>query len=208
MDLSKKEITDYFRTNIFEAYAAYNGWKIIMGSRSIGIVEKVIADRYVEIQAYHRSFFPLVERAFLVQFVMLSLHAFDRDTRSFSLYKVDDKKTKEFIVENKDTLDKLLDLRNKLFAHRQAENIKPTNEQYKIPSINDLDKFFKNIMEFYNKLTSVVDDSGTNFQNAEEIKYDLENLFKNIYRGEHSRKIERDIEWGWEKSQGKISEIL
>lgn len=201
---NKKEITDYFRSNIFESLAAYTGWKVIMGSKSKGIVSETLASRYVEIQKYHQNFFGLTEQAFLVQFVMLSLHSFDSDTRSQSLYKVDEQKTKSFIQKNKKVLDMLFDLRNKLFGHKDAS---VETSQLKIPSINDLDQFFKNLIEFYNELTAVVDDSSTIFSNAEGVKHDIEHLFMNLYRGEHTRRQEIDIEWSWEKDSGKISDI-
>lgn len=198
----EKEITDYFRSNIFEARAAYFGWKVLSGSRSTGIVSKEMVERYVEIQSYHSTFFTLAERAFLVQFVLLSLHAFDSDSRSFSLYKVDETKTREFMLANKTTLDMLFDLRNKLFAHKDGI----TNNEYKIPSLDSLDKFFLNLMEFYNVLTSSVDGSHTIFSNTEEIKHDLEHMFMNLYRGHHARKKEIDIDYLWLKNNGKISD--
>lgn len=202
--INKKEITDYFRSNIFESLAAYTGWKIIKSSKSNGIVPQEMAERYVGIQKDYPNFFNLTEQAFLMQFVMLSLHSFDSNTRSHSLYKVDEKKTKAFIQQNKDVLDKLFDLRNKLFAHRDATL---GTSSFTIPSINDLDQFFKNLMVFYNELTVAVDDSSTIFSNAEEIKHDMEYLFMNLYRGEHSRKLENEIEWSWEESNEKVSDV-
>jgi len=201
---NKKETTDYFRSNIFESLAAYTGWKIIKSSKSKGIVSQEMAERYVGIQKDYPNFFNLTEQAFLMQFVMLSLHSFDSDTRSHSLYKVDEQKTKIFIQQNKSILDALFHLRNKLFAHRDATL---ETSKYSIPSIIDLDQFFRNLMALYNELTAVVDDSSTIFSNAEEIKHDMEYLFMNLYRGEHSRKLAIDIEWLWEKDRGKVSDV-
>jgi hypothetical protein len=201
--VNKKEITDYFRSNIFESLAAYTGWKIIKSSKSNGIVSKEMAERYVGIQKDYPNFFSLTEQAFLMQFVILSLHSFDSDTRSHSLYKVDEYKIKTFIQQNKDVLNRLFDLRNKLFAHKDATL---ETGRFTIPSINDLDQFFKNLMVFYNELTAVVD-SSTIFSNAEEIKHDMEYLFMNLYRGEHSRKFEDNMEWSWEKSNEKVSNV-
>ncbi len=206
MDVTnKKEITDYFRSNIFESLAAYTGWKIIKSSKSNGIVSQEMAERYVGIQEDYPNFFSLAEQAFLMQFVILSLHSFDSDTRSHSLYKVDEQKTKTFIQQNKSVLDGLFDLRNKLFAHKSATS---GTSRYTIPWINDLDQFFKNLMAFYNELTGVVDDSSTIFSNAEKIKHDIEYLFMNLYRGKHSRKLENDIEWLWKKSNEKVSDVI
>jgi len=200
----QKEITDYFRSNIFESLVAYTGWKIIKSSKSNGIVSQEMAERYVGIQKDYPNFFSLTEQAFLMQFVMLSLHSFDSDTRSHSLYKVDKQKTMAFIQQNKKVLDMLFDLRNKLFAHKDA--ISGTGG-FTIPSINDMDQFFKNLMLFYNELTAVIDDSSTIFSNAEEVKHDMEYLFMNLYRGEHSRKFEDDTKWSWEKSNEKVSDV-
>lgn len=202
--VNKKEITDYFRSNIFESLAAYTGWKIIKSSKSNGIVFQEMAERYVSIQKDYPNFFNLAEQAFLMQFVMLSLHSFDSDTRSHSLYKVDEQKTKIFIQQNKKVLDTLFDLRNKLFAHKNATL---GTSRFTIPSINDLDQFFKNLMAFYNELTAVIDDSSTIFSNAEEIKHDMEYLFMNLYRGEHTRKLTDDMKWSWEESKEKVSDI-
>ena len=202
---NKKEILDYFRSNIFEAFSAYNGWKMICHSKSKGIVSQEMADRYVEIQNYHPNFFVSTERAFLVSFVMLSLHSFDKRDDSFSLYKVNEDETKKFVEDNNKVIENLRTVRNELFAHR--DNLANTNK-YNIPSIIDLDQFFKNLIEFYNKLTSVVYDSSTTFTNAEEIKRDIELLFMNLYRGNAVRKREIDIKWLWEENKKKASDII
>jgi len=204
--IDKKEILEYFQSNIFESLAAYTGWKTIKGSQSNGIVSQEMTERYVGIQKDYPAFFQFTEQAFLVQFVMSSLHSFDSDSRSHSLFKVDDQKTKNFIQQNQSVLDRLFDLRNKLFAHKDGSL---GTGRYTIPSFNDLDQFFRNLIDFYNDLTAIEMDSGTVFSNAEEIKHDLEYLFMNLYRGEHSRRSEDDIEElaSWEKSSGKVSDV-
>lgn len=54
--INKKEVTDYFRQNLFESIGAYTGWKILMASKLKGIVSKEMTNRYVEIQNYHNYF--------------------------------------------------------------------------------------------------------------------------------------------------------
>lgn len=203
--MNNKEITDYFRSNIFEAFSAYNGWKMLFLSRSKEVVSSEMAERYVEIQKYHPQFFSLTERAFLVNFVLLTLHSFDKRGDSFSLYKVNEKETDDFVENNKAVISKLKALRNKIFAHR---DIYTSASEYQIPSVIDLDKFFDNLIIFYNKLTSGVDDSSTNFSNAKEIKQQIELLFMNLYRGEAMRKKEIDIKWKWLENNKKASDIL
>ena len=199
-----KTITDYFRSNIFEAYGAYLGWKILAASKSSQIVSQEMAERYVAIQNYCPNFFVSTQRAFLINFVLLALHPFDSDSRAFSLHKIDALKTKAFIAANIEVLDKLYDLRNKIFAHRDAGTML---EEYKIPSMDSLDQFFKNLMNFYNEITLAVDKSSTIFSNAEDIKYDIESLFMILYRGEQSRKQDFEVEM-WKHDPSKVSDVL
>lgn len=203
--MNDKEITDYFRSNIFEAFSAYSGWKMLFLSKSKLVVSEEMAERYVEIQKYHPQFFGLTERAFLVDFVLLILHSFDKRGDSFSLYKVNEKETDDFVKNNKAVISKLKALRNKIFAHK---DIYTSASDYQIPSAIDLDNFFDNLIIFYNKLTSTVDDSSTTFTNAKEVKQQIEFLFMNLYRGETMRKKEIDIKWKWAENNKKASDIL
>jgi len=202
---NRKEILDYFRLNISEALSAYNGWKMICHSKWKGILSQTMVDRYVEIQNYHPKFFVSAERAFLITFVMLSLHSFDKRDDSFSLYKVNKEELEKFMKDNDKVIECLKSVRNELFAHRDNE---ASTKKYNILSIIDLDLFFKNLIEFYNKLTSVIDDSSTSFANTEEIKRDIELLFMNLYRGNAVRKREIDIKWLWEENKKKASDII
>lgn len=202
---TNKKITDYFRSNIFESFASYNAWKMIFLCRSKQVVSDEMAEKYVEIQRYHPQFFSLAERAFLVNFVLLILHAFDRRDDSFSLYKVNKEETENFVENNKVVINKLKDLRHKIFAHR---DIHTNTSDYEIPSVIDLDDFFDKLIIFYNKLTSSIDDSSTIFSNAKEIKHQIDLLFMNLYRGEAIRKREIDIKWMWEENNKKASDII
>jgi len=200
---TNKEITDYFMSNIYESFSAYNGWKMIFCSKFEKEFSKKMAERYVEIQNYHKDFFVTIERSFLVHFVIMSLHAFDKNNNSYSLYKVDQKSTKIFVKNNEKIIKDLKKLRNKLFAHKDINK-----RDYKIPSVKSLDEFFKNLMDFYNKLTARLYSSQTTFENAENIKRNIELLFMNLYRGEAIKKREIDIEWSWEKDNKKASDVL
>lgn len=206
--LTKKEITDYFRSNIFESISAYSAWKMILASRSSGMVPPNLAERYVKVQNYHSSFFVGAERAFLFQFVIQILHSFDPRTDSASLYQVEKNATEKFVSENVKVIQSLRDVRNKIFAHRDIKTNQEKLNDYKIPPMNDLDQFFKNLITFYNSLTKDVDKSTTVFNNAYDIKHDIENLFMNIQHGETVRKEEIDIEWMWAKDNKKASDIL
>ncbi len=206
--LAKKEITDYFRSNIFESILAYSAWKMILGSRSTGMISADMVERYVKIQKYHPDFFLSTERAFLFQFVIQVLHSFDPRTDSASLYKVDKDETEKFVLENRKVINALRDVRNKIFAHRDIKASQEKLNDFKIPSMNDLDQFFKNLIIFYNSLTNTIDGSSTMFNNAYEIKHDIENLFMNIQRGETVRKEEIDLKWMWLENNKKASDLL
>lgn len=202
---TNKKIIDYFKSNIFEAFSSYNGWKMICHSRSDGVVSKEMAEKYTEIQKYHPEFFVMAERNFLISFVMLSLHSFDKRDDSFSLYKIEKEKTENFVNQNNDVLEKLKTLRHKLFAHR---DINMPLDQFIIPSVDDLDNFFEKLMKFYNELSYGVSNSTVIFDNSLEIKRDIELMFQNLYRGEAMRRLEIDIEWMWEKDEKKASNII
>lgn len=206
--VTSKEITDYFRANIFESIVAYSAWKMIFGSRSTGMMPPDMAEHYIKIQNYHSGFFPSVENAFLFQFVIKVLHSFDSRTDSFSLYVVDKVLTEKFVLENEKIINALKSVRNKIFAHRDISINQETSKNYTIPSMNDLDQFFNNLIEFYNSLTLIVDDSSTVFNNAYEIKKEIEFLFMNIQRGERARIEEINIKWKWQENGKKASDIL
>jgi len=203
----RNEILTYFRSNIFEAKSAYNAWKMIFGSRADGIVSKEMADKYVKIQKYHPSFFGIAERSFLISWIILVLHSFDRHDCSYSLKKVDSDLFDEFLSDqsNQNVIKQLKTLRDKLFAHRDTD---AKLDDIKIPSMIDVDDFFRRLEDFYNKLCKIKEDSTTLFRNTEDIKHDIENLFMNLERGENVRLKEIDIEWVWEKNSNKASDKI
>lgn len=203
--LDPKEITDYFRSNIFESISAYSAWKMLYFSKSKGIVAENRVDSYVKIQNFHSNFFVTAEKAFLNNFVIKILHPFDKRNDSFSLYKVDKEKTEKFVEDNKLVLDKLKNVRHKLFAHRDQS---AKSRTFQLPSIIEMDTFIKNLVGFYNVITSKTDNSATVFSNAEEVMRDIELLFMNLERGETIRKLEIDIDWMWKKDDKIASKLL
>ena len=84
----------------------------------------------------------------------------------------------------------------------------PGSILYKIPSVNDLDQFFKNLIVLYNELTRCVDRSVTSFDNATSIKNDIERVLQNLYRGESVRRLEYDIKCTWEENDQKASRVI
>ena len=203
--MEKIEIIKYFRGNIYESYGAYNAWKMICHSKSLGIVGEEMANKYVEIQKVYPEFFGLTERAHLVTFIVLVLHPFDRRKDSCSLFKLDRKSTKAFIETHTVILESLKNVRDKLFAHK---SIGVKTESLTIPSVDDLDDFYEKLVEFYNFLSKSIEDSTTLFGNAEGVKNEIENLFKNIERGECVRKKEVDLKWYWDENTNRASEKL
>jgi hypothetical protein len=201
----EKSIIKYFLGNIFEAKSHYTGWKMIHHARSAGVVSKEMAERYVGIQKQAGSFFLIAERSFLIAFIVLISHAFDKRSDSMSLEKVDRNIFNKFFTENKKVISSLLKARNNIFAHK---NMKIDLKEIIIPSVDDLDKFFSNLEEFFNKLSSKIDNSFTWFDNVEELKREIELMYMNLDRGEMMRRKEIDIEWAWEKDPGKISDKI
>lgn len=203
---SPKKILSYFRSNLFESFSAYNTWKMLEFSPSPKVVSVEMAERYAEIQRYHPEFFVLTKRALLVDFVLMSLHAFDSRTNdSYSLYQIDQKHTENFIKENKKTIEALRFLRNKVFAHR---DLYAEPSKHKLPPVTELDNFFQNLIKFYNRLTKEHEDSTTIFDNAEKLQENTEWLLVNLYRGEAVRRREIDIECWWKMNNKKASDVL
>ncbi len=200
-----KEQVDYFLGSIFEAKSAYNAWKMIVYSRWESYVGKDLAEKYVKIQKYHRSLFTLLERSLFFHWVLLIFHCFDRNDNSFSLRKISPKEIDEFLNEtsNKKTFEKLKNVRDKLLAHRDGKI-----ESSDIGNVESLDLFFGNVESLYNEIRKNFDRSGVLFENTNEVKFDIENLFMNIERGENVRKNEIDIDWLWKKNPKRISNIL
>ena len=204
MEEEKKEIMKYFLGNIFEAKNAYEAWKMIYGARLIPVVGKELAENYVKVQNYHSAFFISTERAFLITFVILICHAFDRNPASFSLDKVDQEECFKFFEENKIIIEQLKTVRNKVFAHREI-GVNP--EEKLLPSIENLDSFFIKLESLYNVISRKVDNSVAIFD-ATDLKNNIEYLYMNLERGETTRLKEIDIEWLWEKSDNRISKKI
>ena len=198
----QKNIIKYFLENIFEAKSHYTGWKMICHARSVGIVSKEMAERYVAIQKQAGSFFTLTDRAFLISFIMLICHVFDKRSDSMSLEKADKALYNKFFNENTKVIDALKKTRDNIFAHR---NIKIDPKEIVIPSVDDLDSFFSNLEKLYNELSSKIADSSARFDNVDNLKREIELVYMNLDRGEMMRRKEIDIEWRWEKDPGRIS---
>lgn len=200
-----KEQLDYFRGNIFEAKSAYNAWKVIFYSRRPAYTGKDLTENYVKIQNYHKDFFGLIERSLLYHWVVLVLHCFDSRRDVFSLRKIGREYYDLFIKDsgNSKIFKRLKTVRDTLLAHR-AKNI----ISRELGSVEEIDLFWKNLEDFYNKVCHSFDKSTTLFGNTENVKHDIENLFYNLERGENIRKNEINIEYLWRKNPKRISNIL
>lgn len=201
----EKSIIKYFLGNIFEAKSHYTAWKMICHARSIGVVPKEMAERYVAIQKQAGSFFTLTERALLLSFVVLVCHVFDKRKDSMSLEKVDRHLFNKFFEENSKVISSLKKTRDSLFAHK---SMRIDTQEIIIPSIDDLDEFFSNLEKLYNTLSSKIDNSSARFENTEELKREIEILYMNLERGESVRKKEIEIEWMWKQAPNKISDKI
>lgn len=200
-----KDQVKYFLGSILEAKIAYNAWKMIVYSRLTSYVGEEMANKYVEIQEYHGTFFTLVERSLFFHWVLVVLHCFDPRQDTFSLDKVNKKLADEFKrnQENKEVLTRLKNIRDSLLAHR-AKRIKGRE----IGSVESLEKFFKNIEDLYDKIRSGFDKTSVSFHSSNDIKHEVENLFMNIYKGEQVRRNEIDIDLLWGSDPKRISNVL
>lgn len=201
----EKKILKYFLENIFEAKSYYTGWKMIYHARSNGVVSKEMAEKYTNIQQQAGSFFILIERACLVSFITLICHAFDKRSDSMSLEKTDRILYNNFFNENKKVIGDLKKARDNIFAHR---NIQIDPKEIIIPSIDDLNHFFKNLEKVYNQISSKIDGSSAWFDNIENLKREIELVYMNLDRGEMMRKKEIHINHSWKENGEKISDKI
>jgi len=200
-----KDQLDYFRGSIFEAKSSYNAWKMIVFSRWIAYVGEDLAKKYTEIQNYHGDFFSLSERSFLFHWVMLVMHCFDNRKDSYSLMKISPKYYDVFVKDanNAKILQNLKNVRHSLFAHR-AKDIKGEE----VGAVEELDLFWRNLEDFYNKACKDFDDSKTLFDNTENVKYEIEELFYDIETGKYARRTKQEVEMLWNKNSKRISNVL
>ncbi len=207
----KEKINEHLKEimeSIFQAKSAYTIWKTIFYSRSSSVVSEQLAKKYTDAQNTAPNFFTMTERTSLATFVIFVLQSFDNDRHAHSFFKVDETITKEFIKDNQEVFDALKLSRDKVFAHN---DIKKNTDYIKItiPSIDQMDVFFKNLFIFYNKLTKKYLNSTTVFDDStNDLLRDMENLFMNLTRGEMIRKSEIDMEWMWERDNNKISDLF
>lgn len=194
-----KNTVEYFRANIYNARSSYEVWKMIYYARSSSVVGDEMSKKYTEIQKNHNDFFCIAEQSFLLTFVILIAHVFEKRDDSFSLKRVDEQRYNNFYKNNKETVDSIMAIRHKIFAHKDK-----TINNFAVPSIEELDNFFNNVQTFYNEISSKKDNSTTWFD-YDNLKHAMESLYKNLYRGESMRLINIDIKYFWEHSENIIS---
>lgn len=203
---NEEDILEYFLRNIFLAKSAYEAWKTLYCAKSENIVGKDLSERYLKIQKCHPNFFGIAERSCLATFVITICHVFDDNrTDSFSLDKASKEDYDNFFSENKEIIKQLQRVRHKVFAHG---NIRPDPEDFIIPAVDKLNAFFEKLESFYNLISNKINKSGAIFDNALEMKNDIERLYMNIERGENIRLREIDIEWHWKQNDNKISKKI
>lgn len=200
-----KDQLDYFRSSIFESKLSYNTWKMIVFSRWNAYVGEDLAKKYTEIQNYHGNFFSLSERAFLFHWVMLVMHCFDNRKDSLSLKKIAPRDYNDFIKEanNVKILKNLENVRHLLFAHR-AKSIKGEE----VGSVEELDLFWKSLEDFYNNACKGFDDLKIPFDNTENVKYEVEELFYSLEKGEQVSRTEIETEAFEQRNPNRISNVL
>lgn len=194
-----QETIKYFRQNIYNARSSYEAWKMIYYARSKNVVGDEMSKLYTDIQNYHASFFTVAGNAFLTNFIILICHVFEKRSDSMSLIRIDKEKYSQFYKNNQEVIDEIKNTRNKIFAHK-GKNI----NDLKIPSPERMKLFFNNIQDFYNELSSKKDNSTTWFD-YDNLKHEIESLYKNLHRGENARLETINVEYFWNNNENIIS---
>lgn len=203
-----KKYLKIMQGSIFESYSAYTVWKAIFHSRSTEIVDPKLAERYVDAQKVAPAFFVMTERMALASFVIFVLHVFDRDQRTCNFFKLDGKKTEEFIKNNKSVLDKLKVARDEVFAHKNFQTNNGT-KNIQIPPITELDPFFENLFKLYNTITAEKVNSSTAFHNGpDSLLHEMEFMYLNLARGKQIHTMNVDQEYMWTLNPKKMSSVF
>lgn len=197
-----QETIKYFRHNIYSARSSYEAWKMIYYARSKNVVGDKMSKLYTDIQNYHNSFFATAETAFLTNFVILIHHVFEKRSDAMSLTRIDKEKYRQFYNNNQIIINEIKKTRDKIFAHKE-KNI----NDLKIPSQERLEVFFNNIQDFYNEISNEKDSSTTWFD-YNNLKYEIESLYKNLHRGENARLEEINVKYFWGHNENIISKKI
>ena len=200
---------------IYEAERAYILWKAICYSRNTTVVPKDLATKYCITQGITPHFFNTIERLALSLFIVNIFKVFDTNKKSYSFNNIDKEATKSF-TNNNPTYELLKKLRHQIYAHN---DIKKTDIPPKaIPSVFDLDLFFKNIHIFYKKLITdhKINDPllgvDTDFL-INKLLEEIELVFMSIYSFQMSNETKQqakyeNIDLLWNDNPKKISTVF
>ena len=199
----QKEALKHFRLSITDAKLAYTLFKSLYQSRTESIVGKELFDKYFWVQKQHNDFFKMAEYCAVNTFMVKILHGFDNNERALTLRDIDKNAYTKFInkKENKQVLEKIKELRDKVVAHFDKKQ--PIEK--KLPSFEEIDRFFINLQDFYNNLSRKIENSKTNFEQDKKFRRELEIVLQNLYIGRKIRLLENELKWDWEKNPKKIS---
>jgi len=187
--MEKENVIKYFLNNIFEAESAYYAWKA-----SAFVEDEKEKERVDKIRNIHPDFFTISTRALLIMWIVLICHIDDKRKDNISLDMINKNSYKIFFENNKDVIERIKRIRNKLFAHKSINE----DKDIKIPPLEELDNFFKNLEVYYNKLNKEIRNSTADFGNAYEYDKKLNHLYSNIERGEKVRIDKIKKEYGIE----------
>jgi hypothetical protein len=187
----QKNALNHFRLSIIDAKLSYVLFKTLYQSRAENIVGKQLFDKYFWVQKQHGGFFTKIEHCAVVDFVIRILHGFDNDKQALTLKDIDEKAYAEFIKKYQQFIDKLKRLRDKSIAHFDKKQ--PIEK--KLPSFEQIDRFFTDLENFYNGLSGKIEDSKTTFEQDKNLKYEIEKVLQNLYVGEKNRLLNVELEY-------------
>lgn len=199
-----------FMQRIFRAHTTYLVWKAFKMSLNELIVGKNKAQQNSTIlNTYDQGQIFLAVLSALESSFIIEIHKFFDPTKgvlrlfdlnsksssiaSHSINKEDKEKIKAIIENNKHTLGRIKYLRDNLFSH----DSKNSQEVFKIPPIDDLEKVFTGIKEIHNLVSK---NTTGNFyawsdQEWNEINGGFEMMLGDLKAGRDKRISDRDEEW-------------
>ncbi len=207
----KKEIRKYlirFSNRIMRGHSAYLLWKSIKIATNITDVGNQRAEENATTMNLYEEIFPAIIFSLETTFIIELHKFFDTSKEALKLIEVntssagiaksviskeDKKNIENLVLENKQTIDHIKELRHQLFAHDKIKK----EGKFLIPPTNNLDKLFDVVKEIHNIISKST--TGDFYvwadKNGNSMKSYFNELIINLQKGREQRIKEEEEEW-------------
>ncbi len=199
-----------FMGRIFRAHTAYLVWKAIkMSLNQLSVGEEKAQHNNITLNTYDGGQIFLAILSALESNFIIEIHKFFDPTKGVlrlfdlnsksssvatgSIVEEDKERIKTIIEENKDTLERIKHLRDNLFGH----DSKNSEQVFRIPSIDDLEKVFVGIKEIHNLVSKNTTKAFYAWSDQEwnEVYGGFEMMLGDLELGRNKRIFDTEEEW-------------